>query len=148
MNNTEEDLQNKNRNWWDQNPMNYDWDKTLEVEEGTKEFFCAIDDRFFNALRIFAHPLYPNQAPFSQLINYNELKGKRVLEIGCGLGGNAAIIAKSSADFYAIDITPKAIELCKKRFQLFGFHGNIEQGDAEKLKFEDDYFDFIWSWGE
>ena len=36
----------------------------------------AIDDRFFKALRNFAHPAYPEQAPFSELIDYEWVKGK------------------------------------------------------------------------
>jgi len=147
MKNTDSDLQKKNIEWWGQNPMNYDWNKTLEKKEGTKEFFQAIDERFFNALKIFAHPKYPSQLPFSELIDYGSLAGKNVLEVGCGLGGNAAVLAKEGANLHAIDITPRAIELCKKRFELFNLRGDISLGDAENLRFADNKFDFIWSWG-
>jgi len=147
MKNIDSDLQKKNIDWWDQNPMNYDWNKTLEEREGTKEFFQAIDERFFNALKIFAHPKYPNQLPFSELIDYKSLANKNVLEVGCGLGSNAAVFAKEGANLHAIDITPRAIELCKKRFELFNLRGDISLGDAEDLSFADNKFDFIWSWG-
>jgi len=147
MKNTDSNLQKKNIEWWGQNPMNYDWDKTLREREGTKEFFQAIDERFFNALKIFAHPKYPNQLPFSELIDYKSLNSKYVLEVGCGLGGNAAVFAKEGANLHAIDITPRAIDLCKKRFELFRFRGDISLGDAESLRFADNKFDFIWSWG-
>jgi len=147
MKNIDPDLQKKNIDWWDQNPMSYDWDKTLEEREGTREFFQAIDERFFNALKIFAHPRYPNQLPFSELIDYKSLANKSVLEVGCGLGGNAAVLAKEGANLHAIDITPRAIDLCKKRFELFNLEGDISLGDAENLRFADNKFDFIWSWG-
>ncbi|MCL5985079.1 MAG: methyltransferase domain-containing protein [Actinobacteria bacterium] len=147
MKNIDSDLQKKNIEWWDQNPMSYDWDKTLEEREGTKEFFQAIDERFFNALKIFAHPEFPNQVPFSELIDYKSLVNKNVLEVGCGLGGNAAILAKEGVNLNAIDITPGAVDLCKKRFDLFSLKGDISLGDAENLHFADDEFEFIWSWG-
>ena len=91
MKNIDSDLQKKNIKWWDQNPMNYDWNKTLEESEGTKEFFQSIDERFFNALKMFAHPKYPDQLPFSELIDYRSLAGKNVLEVGCGHGSNKNI---------------------------------------------------------
>ena len=139
--------QQKNIEWWNKNPMVYDWEGTLKVEQGTKDFFKAIDQRFFEAHKLFAHPDYPIDIPFSKLINYRELKGKKCLEIGCGAGAIAALLAANGGEVTAIDITKRSIELTQKRFEIFGLKGIIQQGDAEKMVFPNNYFDFIWSWG-
>lgn len=141
------DVQQRNRSWWEDNPMVYDWQGTLQVEPGTPEFYNAIDDRFFAALRNFAHPGYPDQKPFSEIIDYQRLKGKRVLEIGCGAGVHAMLLAQAGANLTAIDLTHNAIEMTRNRFEAFGLAGDIRQGDAEALDFEDDTFDLVWSWG-
>jgi ubiquinone/menaquinone biosynthesis C-methylase UbiE len=142
-----DDLQQQNQSWWETNPMVYDWQKTLQVEPDTQEFYQAIDERFFKALRNFAHPRYPDQKPFSEIIDYDRVKGKRVLEIGCGAGGHAMLLAQAGADLTAIDLTQNAIDMTLKRFEVFGLEGDIRQGDAEELEFPDNTFDLVWSWG-
>lgn len=139
--------QEKNIQWWDENPMTYDWNKTLEVEEGTKEFFEAIDRRFFEAVKNFAHPGYPQQFPFSQLIEFDDLKDKKVLEVGCGAGGTAALFSLKGAKITAIDISERAVQLTRKRFSLYGLGGDVLLGDAENVKFGDGEFDLVWAWG-
>jgi len=46
-----------------------------------------------------------------------------------------------------IDLTPRAVEFTKQRFQLFGYESRLEVGDAENLPFPDNSFDLIYSWG-
>jgi len=137
-------LQVEIKNWWERNPMAYDWRKTIPHEEGTFEFYNEIDSRFFTAAW-FAHK--EGEEPFSRLIEYPRLRGKRVLEIGCGAGAISAQLAKNGAVVAAIDLTPRAIALTRRRFELFGLSGDIRQMDAEHLEFPDGTFDFIWSWG-
>lgn len=127
--------------------MTYDWQGSLTVEEGTREFYEAIDERFFRATRNFGHPRWPDQKPFSEIVDFDWVKGKRVLEVGCGGGGHAKLLAEAGADLTAIDLTERAIGLTRKRFDLCGLEADIRQADAEALPFEDETFDFVWSWG-
>jgi len=135
-------LQKGNRLWWNQNPMSYDWHGTLPFPEGSKEFFEAIDAQFFSS-----SPFYEGSIPFERLIPFDSLKGKSVLEIGCGLGSHAQLLSKAGSSVWAVDLTPKAVELTRKRFSLNGLKAAIMQMDAERLSFPDRTFDFIWSWG-
>ncbi len=141
---TSTELQAEIQNWWDANPMTYDWRKTISDREGTKEFFEEVDQRFWDAAW-FAHQI--GEQPFSRLIDYPELKGKQVLEIGCGAGSISARLANSGAQLTAIDLTEHAVALARRRFELFGLAGNILQMDARTLKFPTESFDFVWSWG-
>jgi ubiquinone/menaquinone biosynthesis C-methylase UbiE len=139
-----DNLQGNIRNWWETNPMTYDWGKALSYEEGSLDFYREIDRRFWKAAW-FAHKA--GDEPFSRLIDYARLRGKRALEIGCGAGAITAQLAKIGAVVTAIDLTPHAIALTRRRFELFGLSGDIRQMDAERLEFPDETFDFVWSWG-
>ena len=141
---SEAHLQSEIKNWWETNPMTYDWDKDVSHEEGTRDFYQEIDGRFW-AAAWFGHQ--PKEEPFSRLIDYADLKGKKVLEIGCGAGAITAQLAKHGAQVTAVDLTEHALRLTRRRFELFDLDGDIRQMDAEHLDFPDASFDFVWSWG-
>lgn len=122
--------------------MRYDWHRTLEADEGTPEFFDQVDARLFNA-----SPFFQGARPFEQLIPFDRLKGKRVLEIGCGLGSHAELFAAAGCHVTAIDLTEKAVELTRKRLRLKGLPGDVRHMDAEEMEFQSGEFDFVWSWG-
>jgi SAM-dependent methyltransferase len=43
-------------------------------------------------------------------------EGKRALVVGCGLGDDAELLSERGFDVTAFDISPQAIEWCKRRF--------------------------------
>ncbi len=138
-----------NKDWWENHPMTYEgWDDILKViyTEDDIEFYKEIDRRFFNGAKYFAHSL-PDQRPFSALIDFPSLKGKRVLEIGCGMGSHTELFARARARLTAIDITECAVRRTAKRFALNKLGGTILQMDAERMTFPDESFDYVWSWG-
>ena len=141
-----DELQKKNIEWWNANPMDYDWHKTSPYQEGSKEWFIDVSRRFFcESASFFAQN--KGEKPFSKLIPYDLIKGKKVLEIGCGTGNHTKLIAEQGCQLTAIDITPKAVVLTKKRLDLWNLKANVLQMDAENMSFSDSIFDFIWSWG-
>jgi SAM-dependent methyltransferase len=81
------------------------------------------------------------------LADFLSTKNKRVLEIGVGLGADHQKFAEAGADLYGIDLTERAISHTRKRFELFGLYSHLSIGDAEKLSFENDFFDQVYSWG-
>jgi 2-polyprenyl-3-methyl-5-hydroxy-6-metoxy-1,4-benzoquinol methylase len=136
------ELQQHNRLWWNQNPMDYDWRKTMSYPEGSREFFDEIDRRFFAS-----SPFYGGKSPFERLIPFDKLRGKRVLEIGCGMGSHAQLLAGAGSDLSAIDLTPRAVETTRKRLTVNGLEADLKVMDAERMEFGDAQFDFVWSWG-
>ena len=141
------DTQAANEQWWNEHPMAYDWDASLGLQEGSAEYFAAIDRRFFSANEHSAHPGWPAVLPFSALEDFSKLTGKDVLEIGCGMGGVAQVLAQSGSRLTAIDLTEKGVEMTRRRLQLAGLSARILKMDAEAMAFSDNSFDFIWSWG-
>lgn len=49
------------------------------------------------------------------ICSLGEIKGKRVLDLGCGTGLFSVILAKREGIVEGIDISPVAIEIAKKR---------------------------------
>jgi ubiquinone/menaquinone biosynthesis C-methylase UbiE len=80
-------------------------------------------------------------------VGFERYRGKRVLEIGVGLGADHQRWAEAGAEVFGIDLTERAIELTRARFECFGLNSNLRVGDAENLPFEDNSFDVVYSWG-
>jgi ubiquinone/menaquinone biosynthesis C-methylase UbiE len=142
-----------NKSWWENNPMNYSWDtknkwnpETPELNKTTADFFNKIDKIFFEISNIF---ISEDLIPFDKIIQYSSLKNSKILEIGCGMGTHAELLCKNvqDIDYTGIDITKRAVELTKKRFELKNINGKVIQADAESMPFENETFDYVWSWG-
>lgn len=142
--NESKDWQILNKNFWESNPMRYDWIESVGKEEGTIDFFTEIDNRFFSAIK----SVMPwKKLPFDNLIPFDQLKDMNVLEIGVGNGSHAGLISKYAKNYIGIDLTDYAVKMTKSRLSLLNQTGNILQMDAEKIDLPDSSIDFIWSWG-
>ena len=75
---------------------------------------------------------------------FKEHRGERVLEIECGVGTDSLEYAKGGASIYGIDLTDSAIKITKRKFNL---KGNFKRMNAENLRFKDDSFDLVYSFG-
>jgi len=71
------------------------------------------------------------------------LADRDLLEVGCGRGGGAAYLARAFAPrrMVAVDLSSRAIALCRRRFQ--GPNLAFQVGDAERLPFGDGSFDAV-----
>lgn len=132
------------RAWWTRSPMTYDWQGTIPWEPGSPEFLDEVERRFLRECW-FAQP--EGAPPFSGLIDFAGLRGKDVLEIGCGTGVHAKLLAASGARLTAVDLTPTAVDLTRRRLAQAGLEANVLEADAEHLPFPDASFDAVWSWG-
>jgi ubiquinone/menaquinone biosynthesis C-methylase UbiE len=124
--------------------MTYDWENTLRLTPGSREWYEEIDRRLFSA-SYFAKGA--DGAPFGRFMKPEHVAERDVLEVGCGMGAHAALLARAGARLTAIDLTARAVEFTKRRFEIFGLAGDIQRADAEKLPFPDKSFDAVWSWG-
>jgi ubiquinone/menaquinone biosynthesis C-methylase UbiE len=79
--------------------------------------------------------------------DFNRYKGKKVLEIGVGLGADHQKFAEADAILYGIDLTRRAIDHTHHRFDLLGLISKLKVADAENLPFDDETFDLVYSWG-
>jgi ubiquinone/menaquinone biosynthesis C-methylase UbiE len=74
-------------------------------------------------------------------------RGKKVLEIGVGLGSDHQRFAEGGAVLYGVDLTERAVEHTRRRLALFGLHSDLRVADAENLPFHDNSFDIVYSYG-
>jgi SAM-dependent methyltransferase len=82
-----------------------------------------------------------------EFAGFDQLKGKKVLEIGTGLGADHQKFSEAGAILYGIDLTRRAVEHSQRRFRVFGLKTNLQVADAEDLPFENESFDRVYSWG-
>jgi len=80
-------------------------------------------------------------------VQFEKYRGKKVLEIGVGLGADHQKWAEAGAELSGMDLTERAIEKTGERFELFGLKSDLRVGDAENLPFADETFDVVYSWG-
>jgi phthiocerol/phenolphthiocerol synthesis type-I polyketide synthase E len=77
-----------------------------------------------------------------ELIGHTDLRGCRVLDVGCGRGGTVALLAEQfESTVTGVDLSPEAIAFCR-RTHLYPFV-RFEVGDAEHLPAEDHSFDAV-----
>src|SRR5713226_1356279 len=97
------------RDFWNRRPCNI---RHSTKPVGTKEYFDEVEKR-----KYFVEPHIPAFAQFERW------RGKRVLEIGCGIGTDAVNFARAGALYTGVELSQTSLELTKKRFEVFGLKG-------------------------
>jgi ubiquinone/menaquinone biosynthesis C-methylase UbiE/uncharacterized protein YbaR (Trm112 family) len=79
----------------------------------------------------------------------DQLKGKKILEVGCGAGAHSALFSRLGAEMYALDLTAERVTATAVKLDMLnGGHSNFAlQGDAGALPFADGFFDIVYSNG-
>jgi 2-polyprenyl-3-methyl-5-hydroxy-6-metoxy-1,4-benzoquinol methylase len=136
-------VQQGNRRWWTENTMSYDWHNEITEPRFSLGWFDAVDQRFLVGARLYA----TNARPFDRIIPFEQLRGRNVLEIGCGVGLHTELMVRAGARVSAVDLSPTSVAATRKRLELKGLTARVIEADAEKLPFDPGSFDFVWSWG-
>ena len=83
-----------------------------------------------------------------EVINFAAYSGKRILEVGCGIGVDALEWRRAGNRVVAMDLNLPSCQLTKGRFLDADLHdGRFLNADAENLPFPDETFDVIYSFG-
>lgn len=125
------------KKYWNDRPCNI---KHSDLEIGTKDYFDQVEKR-----KYFVESHIPNFADF------NAWKGKKVLEIGCGIGTDSINFARAGAIVTSVDLSKNSLKLAKTRAEVFGLSDRITfyQANAEDLiKYVPiDTYDLVYSFG-
>jgi len=123
--------------YWNARPCNI---KHSPKPVGTKEYFDEVEARKY---RVEFH--IPHFADFERW------RGKRVLEIGCGIGTDTINFARHGARVTAVDLTEKSLEVAQQRARVFGLEDSIRfiHANAEELSsfVPVEPYDLIYSFG-
>jgi SAM-dependent methyltransferase len=74
-----------------------------------------------------------------------DVRGRRLLDVGTGLGESAIYFAKLGADVTAIDISPKMVDLCLENARRLGVVLNAQVATGEDLGLPDAAFDIVYA---
>ncbi len=102
-----------------------------------------LKEQFENQSKI-RYQLEPYILSFAE---FEKWKGKKVLEIGVGLGADHQKWAEAGAILTGVDLTERAIEYTSERFKIFNLNSDLKVSNAEDLPFGDNEFDLVYSWG-
>jgi 2-polyprenyl-3-methyl-5-hydroxy-6-metoxy-1,4-benzoquinol methylase len=125
------------RDYWDTRPCNI---RHSTAPIGTREYFDQVEAR-----KYFVEYHIPAFADFQRW------RGKKVLEIGCGIGTDTINFARAGAQVTTVDLSEKSMELARQRAAVFGLADRIRfcPGDAEQLSsfVPVEPYDLIYSFG-
>jgi 2-polyprenyl-3-methyl-5-hydroxy-6-metoxy-1,4-benzoquinol methylase len=123
--------------YWNARPCNI---RHSTKPVGTREYFDEVEAR-----KYMVEPHIPGFAEFDRW------RGKKVLEIGCGIGTDTINFARAGAQVTSVDLTEKSLDVARQRAKVFGFEDRVRfiQANAEKLS---DYvpvepYDLVYSFG-
>ena len=68
---------------------------------------------------------------------------RRVLDVGCGLGRHAILLAREGFEVYGSDHSPTAIETCRRWLGAERLDGEFWCGELDDIPFPDGYFDAV-----
>ena len=125
------------RDFWNQQPCNiYHSPKSV----GTKAYFEEVEAR-----RYYVESHIPHFAQFGCW------RGKKVLEIGCGIGTDTINFARHGAHVTAIELSEESLRLARQQAKIYDLQDQIQFycGDAEKLDsfLPIESYDLIYSFG-
>lgn len=103
---------------------------------GTLGFFDELDEYRFDKLRYLP-----------ELVNFSGFKGKKLLEVGCGVGIDLVRFARGGAIVTGIDLAEVSIELARQNLALRGLTGDLRVMNGEALEFPDGSFDVVYAHG-
>ena len=120
------------KKYWNDRPCNI---KHSNEQIGTKKYFEEVTERKY---KVESHIL--------EFADFERWNGKKVLEIGCGIGIAAHSFIEKGAIYKGIDLSNKSIEIAKQRLKIFNLKGEIKEADIECYK-DNEKYDLVYSFG-
>ncbi len=124
------------RRYWDARPCNI---RHSLKPVGSKEYFDEVEAR-----KYLVEPHIPRFAEFDRWA------GKRVLEVGCGIGTDSINFARAGAHLTAVDLSSESLQIARQRAEVMGVADRIEfvQANAEELTSTvGGTYDLVYSFG-
>ena len=103
---------------------------------GTNAFFDELDDYRFDKL-----------AYLPRVIDFGGYRGKRLVEVGCGIGTDLVRFARGGAHVAGIDLSETAVQLARQNLTMHGQRGAVVVGDGVALPFGDKIGDVVYAHG-
>jgi len=125
------EIDRRNREFWDE-LCGTRSAASLGITDDSPESVAKFDAWYFRF-----YPWLFKHVPFE------EMTGKRVLEIGLGYGSVAQKIAAAGARYHGLDIASGPVAMVKKRLSRIGADGVVRQGSVLEPPFETASFEWV-----
>ena len=120
---------------WTQDPCGASGAAGLEV--GSKAFYERVDRN-----------RYEEYAPWMRsALEFAAFPGKRLLEVGFGMGTDLFQFASAGAIVSGVDLSPEHLRIAAQRFSLHGLPADLRLADGEALPYESASFEVVYSFG-
>lgn len=123
--------------YWDARPCNI---RHSKLPVGSREYFDEVEARKYRV-----EPHIPGFAQFGRW------KGKKVLEVGCGIGTDTINFARAGAEVTAVDLSTESLSVAAQRAKVFGLDHRVRflEADAERLAevVPVERYDLVYSFG-
>jgi len=123
------------KDYWNNQPCN--------IKHSSKPF-ASIE--YFDDVE---HKKYFVEHHIRDFADFDKWKDKRVLELGCGIGTDSINFARAGAILTVVELSDVSLEICKKRFALYGLTATFICANIENISdiIKDQKFDLIYSFG-
>jgi 2-polyprenyl-3-methyl-5-hydroxy-6-metoxy-1,4-benzoquinol methylase len=123
--------------YWDARPCNL---RHSDKQVGTRTYFDEVEKR-----KYFVEPHIPDFADFLRW------SGKRVLEVGCGIGTDTINFARHGATVTAVELSERSLDIARERAKVLGLADRITfvHANAEQLStaVPVEPYDLVYSFG-
>jgi ubiquinone/menaquinone biosynthesis C-methylase UbiE len=123
--------------YWDARPCNV---RHSVKPVGSREYFDEVEAR-----KYLVEPHIPAFAQFERW------RGKRVLEVGCGIGTDSINFARAGAELTAVDLSSESLRIARQRADVMDVGDRIRfvQANAEELgtTLSGERYDLVYSFG-
>jgi len=127
-------------NYWDSHTLGLQYVRDQGVIVGSPEFFAHIRPW----MNPFKFPWIMQRIEHEAAL----LRGKHLLEIGCGMGYDSLEFLKRGVRVTATDLTPNAVKLARRHFEIEGVSAeDVRTENVLALSFADNTFDAVWANG-
>lgn len=123
------------------------WDSEARFFDRVAERVAArlerVDEATLERYRAARRPWFNKEFRFQCL---GDLRGRHVLDVGCGEGTNTVLLARLGAQVTGIDVSPRSIEVSRRRAELEGVSGQVQLmcSPLEVAELPEARFDVVW----
>lgn len=119
--------------FWDEKPCDSDVSAQTQGEKTYYEEIAA--DR------------YLHQGHINHIMGWVSWNGKKVLEVGTGVGTDARNMIGRGSIYQGINVDQGSVNVTANALEVYGLPGNVMQCSATDLAFPDNSFDIVYSFG-
>ena len=128
-----ENKQQEVESYWNEKPCDSD---VSSKEHDNRAYYDEIEaDR------------YKYQWHINHIMDWLSWEGRRVLEIGTGVGTDARNIINRGGIYQGINVDQGSVDATAKALEVYELAGNVLQCSATELVFPDNSFDIVYSFG-